>query len=65
MWCVMVQLESPGDREKERISVTFDAEVCDELRRIAAFKKVSLAWVVRDAVDLYLREEIPLLRLGR
>ena len=31
------------------------------LERIARDKKVSLAWVVRDAMDMYLAEKWPLL----
>ena len=61
----MVQYQSAEGRETNRISVTFRAEVYEELRQIAASKKVSVAWVVRDAVDLYLREETPLLHLRR
>lgn len=61
----MVQNQSAEGRETNRISVTFRAEVYEELRQIAASKKVSVAWVVRDAVDLYLREETPLLHLRR
>ena len=34
----------------------------DALGRIARDKKVSLAWVVRDAVDAYLTEKWPLLK---
>lgn len=53
------------DRDTSRISVTFDSIVYLELRQIAVAKKVSLAWVVREAVDLYLREQMPLLRPRR
>lgn len=61
MWCIMVQTPITDGRFSSRISVTFRAEIYEELKQIAAVKKVSLAWVVRDAVDLYLREEAPLL----
>lgn len=59
----MVQIRSPEVRAKHRISVTFDAGNYEELTRIATSKKVSLAWVIRDAVDLYLSEDTPLLHL--
>lgn len=41
-----------------RASVSFPAEVYGELERIAAAKKVSLAWVVRDAAERYVVEHI-------
>jgi metal-responsive CopG/Arc/MetJ family transcriptional regulator len=43
-----------------RMSVTFPPEVYSSLERIARKKKVSLAWVVRDAAERYLAEELPL-----
>ena len=39
-----------------RASVTFPADVYKELERIAAEKKVSLAWVVREAAEQYVIE---------
>lgn len=49
-----------------RASVSFPSEVYAELERIAAAKKVSVAWVVRDAAERYVAEQWPLLeqRLG-
>lgn len=43
-----------------RASVTFPAGTYAELERIAEEKKVSVAWVVRDAVDKYVAEQYPL-----
>ena len=37
-------------------------EVYQTLEEIAAKKKVSLAWVVRDAAEQYIAEKWPLLR---
>ena len=45
--------------------MTFSTKDFEELRRIAETKKVSVAWVVRDAVDQYLHEQSPLLRPWR
>ena len=45
-----------------RVSVSFDAGDYEELRRIAAEKRVSLAWVVRDAVAAYIFRRGPLFR---
>lgn len=38
-----------------RASISFPADVYAELERLADEKKVSLAWVVRDAVEQYVR----------
>lgn len=40
-----------------RASVTFPPEIYSTLEAIAKSKKVSVAWVVRDAVDRYVAEE--------
>jgi hypothetical protein len=45
--------------------VSFPAEVYAELERIAAAKKVSLAWVVREAAERYVVEQWPLLAKPR
>jgi hypothetical protein len=44
-----------------RASVSFPANVYAELERIATAKKVSLAWVVRDAAEKYVADQWPLL----
>ncbi len=40
--------------KKIRISVSLPVQSHEELERLAAQKKVSMAWVIRDAVDRYL-----------
>jgi metal-responsive CopG/Arc/MetJ family transcriptional regulator len=45
--------------EVMRASVSFPADVYQELERIAAAKKVSLAWVVRDAAEKYVSDQWP------
>ena len=47
-------------KEGTRASVTFPADVYAELERIAEEKKVSVAWVVRDAVEKYVEAQYPL-----
>lgn len=47
-----------------RASVSFPAEVYRTLAEIAKEKKVSVAWVVRDAAERYLAERWPLFRSG-
>ncbi|HBI44013.1 MAG TPA: hypothetical protein DDY78_14355 [Planctomycetales bacterium] len=43
-----------------RTTVSFPAPTYEELERLAGGKKVSVAWVVREAVDKYLSAESPL-----
>ena len=45
-----------------RASVSFPRELYETLERIAKRKKVSLAWVVRDAAERYVEDQIPLFR---
>ena len=40
-----------------RASISFPPDVYEFLEQIARKKKVSLAWVVRDAVDRYVAEQ--------
>lgn len=63
----MTAAASPNTPAKEgtRASVTFPAELYAELERIAEEKKVSLAWVVRDAVEKYIDAQYPLFRKQR
>jgi len=51
--------------QSRRVSVTFPADHYAELGRIAERKRVSVAWVVRDAVEKYLAAEAPLFRSRR
>lgn len=44
-----------------RASVTFPHELYGMLESIARSKKVSVAWVVRDAAEKYVAEHWPLL----
>jgi len=48
-------------RKKNRASISFPAEVYSELEKLAAAKKVSLAWIVREAAEKYLADQWPLL----
>jgi len=76
LWCNVVQwfADFPGDsvaiiakvpapaKEGTRASVTFPADLYSELERIAEEKKVSVAWVVRDAAEKYVEAQYPLFR---
>jgi metal-responsive CopG/Arc/MetJ family transcriptional regulator len=48
-----------------RVSVTFPAEHYAEMERIAKEKRVSIAWVVREAVQKYLEREPTLFTSSR
>lgn len=54
--------QQPQAREGTRASVTFPADLYAELERIAEERKVSVAWVVRDAVEKYVEAQYPLFR---
>jgi hypothetical protein len=53
--------KSSARPQSVRISVTFPRDQYDLLERIAHDKKVSVAWVARDAVEQYLSQQWPLL----
>jgi metal-responsive CopG/Arc/MetJ family transcriptional regulator len=52
----------PKVERHPRLSVTLPFETYNSLERIARKKKVSLAWVVRDATEKYVSDELPLFR---
>jgi hypothetical protein len=56
--------KSNKDAVNYRVSVTFEPEQYEHLVRVSENKRVSLAWVVRDAVDKMLKEETPLFQTG-
>jgi predicted transcriptional regulator len=58
--------DKPEDAVKSiRSTVSIPAEQYEELQRIADKKRVSIAWVIRDAIDRYLTAEVPLFQQGR
>lgn len=44
-----------------RASITFPPELYETLEAIAKSKKVSVAWVVRDAAEKYVADQWPLI----
>jgi hypothetical protein len=46
--------------QSTRASVSFPVETYKELERLAEAKKVSLAWVVREAAERYVADQWPL-----
>lgn len=49
-------MKSPND-PLVRASISFPQEIYQSLERLATQKKVSLAWVVREAAERYVAEE--------
>ncbi len=54
------QHHPPAKEGTARASVTFPSSLYAELERIAEEKKVSVAWVVRDAAEKYVAAQYPL-----
>ena len=52
---------NPETASSVRASISFPPDTYEMLKRLAKKKKVSLAWIVRDAVDGYVAEhrEVP------
>jgi hypothetical protein len=74
-WCNVVQhtkpgaVSVPGPKRKPpktsisrspRTSVTFPPDIYQTLEDLAKKKKVSVAWIVRDAAEKYIAEQWPL-----
>lgn len=56
--------ETDGPERTVRASISFPEQQYQFLEKIAEENKVSLAWVVRDAIDSYLKSKWPLLPQG-
>lgn len=58
-------IEKEKDQKKEsrraqvRATISFPSDVYANLNIIAREKKVSFAWVIRDAADMYIAERRP------
>jgi len=52
----------PARADSVRASVTFPKEIYDAVELLAAQKKVSVAWVIREAAERYVSDQWPLLR---
>lgn len=65
-WCNVVPTDGVDMAERTktpksiRTSVSIGAEDYKELERLAEQKKVTVAWMIRDAVEKYLGEQSPL-----
>lgn len=69
MWCKVVRAISwvmymtgrshirSDEKETRRTSVSLPSELHRQLEQIAKQKKVSLAWVIRDAAEVYVEDK--------
>jgi hypothetical protein len=57
-----IKVTKEENQKSIRTTVSIPPEDYKELERIALNNKVSVAWVVREAVSHYLAEQAPLLR---
>ncbi len=75
-WCNVVQIDASWggmqktytlqeDRAQVRLSVSLSPDQHRELNEIARKNRVSVAWVVREAVERLLKEDLPLLHVGK
>jgi predicted DNA-binding protein len=58
-----MQKRQKGNAKKQpapRTSVTFPPELYETLESMAKQKKVSVAWIVRDAAERYVADQWPL-----
>lgn len=55
----------PNKPQVARASVSLPPEIYRSLQDIAKQKKVSVAWVIRDAAEKYIAEQWPLLESAR
>lgn len=54
-----------GRPRATRVSVSLPPDICRTLQDIAKQKKVSVAWVVRDAAERYIEEQRSLFEKAR
>jgi hypothetical protein len=52
--------KSRREPKTARATISFSAEIYEELAKIAEAKKVSVAWVVREAAEQYIADQWPL-----
>ncbi len=55
-------MKAEGNVSSVRATISFPPEIYETLEVIAKEKKVSLAWVVREATEKYIADKWPLLR---
>lgn len=57
--------DTTGEKSGHRLSVSLTADQHRELNELARVNRVSVAWVVREAIDRLIRDDAPLLHIGK
>lgn len=57
--------KDPEEKTPHRQSVSLTEEQHRQLSEIAKKNRVSVAWVIREAIDRLLKEDMPLLHVGK
>ena len=57
--------EVHGKKSSHRLSVSLTGEQHRELSEIAHRNRVSVAWVIREAINRLLKDEFPLLHVAK
>lgn len=58
-------LKDTEDKSPHRQSVSLSEEQRCRLSEIARKNRVSVAWVIREAIDRLLKDDMPLLHVGK
>jgi len=53
------------EKPSRRLSVSFTADQYQHLSELARKNRVSVAWIVRRAIERLLRDDMPLLHVGK
>lgn len=54
-----------NEKSPHRLSVSLTADQHQQLSELARKNRVSVAWVVREAIERLLRDDMPLLHMGK
>jgi len=54
-----------NDKQGQRLSVSLTVKQHEELNELARKNRVSIAWVVREAIDRLLKDDQPLLHMRK
>jgi len=60
-----IAASAQDDKSAHRLSVSLTAQQHRELNELARKNRVSVAWVIREAIDRLLKEDMPLLHVGK
>lgn len=59
------EIKDTEDKSPHRQSVSLTEEQHRQLAEIARKNRVSVAWVIREAIDRLLKDDMPLLHVGK